>query len=151
MKNFIIISLLSLSLYSCVSIRFPESIKVDISIPENLDLEKVKVIIDTLRGVNLKGKNLDAVMEFNIIKKDLPINISEDINASVNSVFVIDSEKPLIIIDGQEQVNDNIVEILDPKKIETIEVYKDSIAIAKYGAKAKNGVVVIITKPKNNN
>ena len=104
MKNFIIISLLSLSLYSCVSIRFPESIKIDISIPENLDLEKVKVIIDTLRGVNLKGKNLDAVMEFNIIKKDLPINISEDINASVNSVFVVDSEKPLIIIDGQELI-----------------------------------------------
>ena len=149
MKNFIIISLLSFSLYSCVSIRFPESIKVDISIPENLDLEKVKVIIDTLKGVNLKGKNLDAVMEFNIIKKDLPINISEDINASVNSVFVVDSEKPLIIIDGQEQVNDNIVEILDPKKIETIEAYKDSIAITKYGAKAKNGVVDIITKNNN--
>jgi outer membrane receptor for ferrienterochelin and colicin len=150
MKNFIIISLLSLSLYSCVSIRFPESIKVDISIPENLDLEKVKVIIDTLRGVNLKGKNLDAVMEFNIIKKDLPINISEDINASVNSVFVVDSEKPLIIIDGKEQTNDNIIEILDPEKIATVNVFKDSIAIAKYGEKAKNGVVIIITKQKTN-
>jgi outer membrane receptor for ferrienterochelin and colicin len=126
---------------------FLNQLRLIFQVPENLDLEKVKVIIDTLRGVNLKGKNLDAVMEFNIIKKDLPINISEDINASVNSVFVIDSEKPLIIIDGQEQVNDNIVEILDPKKIETIEVYKDSIAIAKYGAKAKNGVVVIISKP----
>ena len=150
MKNFIIISLLSLSLYSCVSIRFPESIKVDISIPENLDLEKVKVIIDTLRGVNLKGKNLDAVMEFNIIKKDLPINISEDINASVNSVFVVDSEKPLIIIDGKEQTNDNIIEILDPEKIATVNVFKDSIAIAKYGEKAKNGVVIIINKQKTN-
>ena len=151
MKKLIVIFLLSLSIYSCVSIRFPESIKVDISIPENLDVEKVQVIIDTLRGVNLKGKNLDAVMEFNIIKKDFPINISEHINANLNSVFDVDSEKPLIIIDGKEQVNDNIVEILDPKKIETIEVYKDSIAIAKYGAKAKNGVVFIITKHKINN
>ena len=99
----------------------------------------------------MKGKNLDAVMEFNIIKKDFPINISEHINANLNSVFDVDSEKPLIIIDGKEQVNDNIVEILDPKKIETIEVYKDSIAIAKYGAKAKNVVVFIITKHKINN
>ena len=150
MKRILSIALLSLSVLSCVSIRFPESIKVDISVPENLDLEKVKVIIDTLRGVNLKGKNLDAVMEFNIIKKDLPINISEDINASVNSVFVVDSEKPLIIIDGKEQTNDNIIEILDPEKIATVNVFKDSIAIAKYGEKAKNGVVVIITKQKTN-
>ena len=150
MKRILSIALLSLSVLSCVSIRFPESIKVDISVPENLDLEKVKVIIDTLRGVNLKGKNLDAVMESNIIKKDLPINISEDINASVNSVFVVDSEKPLIIIDGKEQTNDNIIEILDPEKIATVNVFKDSIAIAKYGEKAKNGVVIIITKQKTN-
>ena len=150
MKRILSIALLSLSVLSCVSIRFPESIKVDISVPENLDLEKVKVIIDTLRGVNLKGENLDAVMEFNIIKKDLPINISEDINASVNSVFVVDSEKPLIIIDGKEQTNDNIIEILDPEKIATVNVFKDSIAIAKYGEKAKNGVVIIITKQKTN-
>lgn len=55
---------------SCVSIRFPESIKVDITVPENLNLEKVQVIIDTLKGVSRKGKNIDAVMEFNIVKKD---------------------------------------------------------------------------------
>jgi hypothetical protein len=53
-----------------VSIRFPESIKVDITVPENLNLEKVQVIIDTLKGVSRKGKNIDAVMEFNIVKKD---------------------------------------------------------------------------------
>ena len=61
---------LSLSILSCVSIRFPESIKVDITVPENLDLEKVQVIIDTLKGVSRKGKNIDAVMEFNIVKRD---------------------------------------------------------------------------------
>lgn len=61
---------MSLSIYSCVSIRFPESIKVDITVPENLNLEKVQVIIDTLKGVSRKGKNIDAVMEFNIVKKD---------------------------------------------------------------------------------
>ena len=115
MKKLIVIFLLSLSIYSCVSIRFPESIKVDISIPENLDV-KGSSYYWHFKKVNLKGKNLDAVMEFNIIKKDFPINISEHINASLNSVFAVDSEKSLIIIDGKEQVNDNIVEILDPKK-----------------------------------
>ncbi len=70
MKKILLTALLSLSVLSCVSIRFPESIKVDITVPENLDLEKVQVIIDTLKGVSRKGKNIDAVMEFNIVKKD---------------------------------------------------------------------------------
>ena len=56
----------------------------------------------------------------------------------------------MIIIDGKEQTNDNIIEILDPEKIATVNVFKDSIAIAKYGVKAKNGVVIIITKQKTN-
>ena len=70
MKKILLTALLSLSILSCVSIRFPESIKVDITVPENLDLEKVQVIIDTLKGVSRKGKNIDAVMEFNIVKRD---------------------------------------------------------------------------------
>ena len=70
MKKILLTALLSLSVLSCVSIRFPESIKVDITVPENLDLEKAQVIMDTLKGVSRKGKNIDAVMEFNIVKKD---------------------------------------------------------------------------------
>ncbi|MDB3862969.1 hypothetical protein N9313_05310 [Flavobacteriaceae bacterium] len=70
MKKLLLISTFSISIISCVSIRFPESIKVDITVPENLDIEKVQVIIDTLKGVRMKGKNIDAVMEFNIVKKD---------------------------------------------------------------------------------
>ena len=70
MIKILLTALLSLSILSCVSIRFPESIKVDITDPENLDLEKVQVIIDTLKGVSRKGKNIDAVMEVNIVKRD---------------------------------------------------------------------------------
>ena len=72
MKNILFISLLSLSIYSCVSIRFPESIKVDITVPENLDIEKVEVIIDTLIGYNKNGKNkIDGVFEFNLQKAEI--------------------------------------------------------------------------------
>ncbi len=70
-KNILLIFLLVTSLLSCVSIRFPESIKVDITVPENLDIEKMRVIIDTLRGVNLKGENkIDGVFEFNLKKAE---------------------------------------------------------------------------------
>ena len=71
MKKILLISLLSFSIYSCVSIRFPESIKVDITVPENLDIEKVQVIIDTLRGLNKQGENkIDGVFQFNIQKAE---------------------------------------------------------------------------------
>jgi len=149
MNKILLTALLSLSILSCVSIRFPESVKVDITVPENLDIEKEQVIVDMLKGVSIKRKNIDSIMEFNIIKKDLSSKVSNDISTSVDSVF-IGSKKPLIIIDGKEQTNDNIIEILDPEKIATVNVFKDSIAIAKYGVKAKNGVVIIITKQKTN-
>jgi hypothetical protein len=77
MKNILLISLLSFSIYSCVSVRFPESIKVDITLPENLDVEKVQVIIDTLRGLNKQGENkIDGVFQFNIQKAE-PSNESK--------------------------------------------------------------------------
>ena len=50
---------------SCVSIRFPETMKVDIRIPENFDAEKIQVLIDTL-----KSQKVDAKLEFNIIPND---------------------------------------------------------------------------------
>jgi hypothetical protein len=71
MKKILLTTLLSLSIFSCVSIRFPESIKVDITVPENLDIEKVQVIIDTLRGLNKQGENkIDGVLEFNVQKAE---------------------------------------------------------------------------------
>lgn len=40
-------------------------------VSENLDIEKMRVIIDTLRGVNLKGENkIDGVFEFNLKKAE---------------------------------------------------------------------------------
>ena len=71
MKKILLIALLSLFVYSCVSIRFPESIKVDITVPENFDVEKIQVLIDTLRGLNKQGENkIDGVFQFNIQKAE---------------------------------------------------------------------------------
>ena len=62
----ILLVLLSLTLMtSCVSIRFPETMKVDITIPENFDAEKIQVIIDTL-----KSQHVDAKIELSILPKN---------------------------------------------------------------------------------
>ena len=71
MKKLLIISAFSLSVISCVSIRFPEKIKVNITVPEDFNVEKIKVIINTLKGYNKNGKNkINGVFEFNLHKAD---------------------------------------------------------------------------------
>jgi len=53
------------------------------------------------------------------------------------------SATPLFIVDGKE-VDDNFkLNSIDPKNIESIDILKDQSAIAKYGEKGKNGVVII--------
>tara|TARA_A100001015_G_C14936992_1_gene690890 strand:- start:403 stop:675 length:273 start_codon:yes stop_codon:yes gene_type:complete len=69
MKNIVLFSILGLFFFSCISIRFPEKVQIDITVPENLDMEKVQVIIDTLRGLNKNDKNkLNGTIEFLIHK-----------------------------------------------------------------------------------
>ena len=72
MKKVLLILAFSLSIISCVSIRFPETIKVEITIPKDFNIEKIQEIIDTLKGYNKNGKNkINGVFEFNLHKADL--------------------------------------------------------------------------------
>ena len=65
MKNLLSIAILSLIIfYSCVSVRFPETIKVDITIPSDFDIDKMQILIDTLKGLNKKMKDAASNLEF---------------------------------------------------------------------------------------
>lgn len=56
------------------------------------------------------------------------------------------SNRPLVLLDTFKTNLQYL--ILDPQLIDSISIQKDSIAIAKYGAAGKHGVIVIY--PKNN-
>ncbi len=60
--------------------------------------------------------------------------------------FISASEKPLVIIDGKESDSATILDDLDPSKIDKMEVLKGEKAVEQYGEKAKNGVILIVTK-----
>lgn len=53
--------------------------------------------------------------------------------------------KPLWIVDGAK-VDSDFIKGLDPNRIESMTILKDQSATAKYGEKARNGVVIITTK-----
>ncbi|MFM2229965.1 MAG: hypothetical protein RL607_1223 [Bacteroidota bacterium] len=80
----------------------------------------------------------------------ITMNGAEDIDASVKEhkivVKAINSDKPMIIVDGKVMELGYDVNAIDPNDIVTVEVFKDGDVIKTYGADAKNGVVKINTK-----
>ena len=50
MKKIIIILLISSLFYSCVALRFPDKMEININVPEDFDIEKLEIIVDTLRS-----------------------------------------------------------------------------------------------------
>jgi TonB-dependent SusC/RagA subfamily outer membrane receptor len=59
-----------------------------------------------------------------------------------------ESNQPLMILDGKilEGQNDNNLNKIDPNDIASIDVIKDKNAVAAYGEKGKNGVILITSK-----
>ena len=55
------------------------------------------------------------------------------------------AQKPLFILDG-EVISESVMSVIDPNKIESINILKDASAVAIFGEKGKGGVVQITTK-----
>ena len=55
------------------------------------------------------------------------------------------AQKPLFILDG-EVISESVMKVIDPTKIESINILKDASAVAVFGEKGKGGVVQITTK-----
>jgi len=108
----------------------------------------------------VKDKNQEAKVF--IIKKDSVINDSKGglirvrisgtttyLGDSLKYVKVDENKKPLVFIDDLE-VDSDLIQILDSKKIKTVVVHKGDKAIEKYGPQAKNGVIIVTTKYNKN-
>jgi TonB-dependent SusC/RagA subfamily outer membrane receptor len=54
-------------------------------------------------------------------------------------------QKPLYVLDG-EVISESVMKVIDPNKIESINILKDASAVAVFGEKGKGGVVQITTK-----
>ena len=83
---------------------------------------------------------LPAVLEFN-----------NDRSVTNNGNIKMGSYKdspPLIYMNSGEEISEFELNKIDPKTIESMDVYKGEKAIIRYGEKAKNGAVVITLKKK---
>jgi TonB-dependent SusC/RagA subfamily outer membrane receptor len=60
------------------------------------------------------------------------------------------AQKPLFILDG-EVISESVMSVIDPNKIESINVLKGPSASSLYGDKGKDGVIMITTKTGKTN
>jgi TonB family protein len=112
---------------------------------------------EALRVIKLSKKWMPGFQNGKMVraKYTLPIKFSLDskqqkpskanIVASVRLKNSTDTNQPLYILDG-ELKEASIINELDAKKIESINVLKDASATALYGKKAEFGAILITTK-----
>ena len=67
MKKLIILFIISLLLQSCISLKFPDKMEINISVPEDYNIEKLEILVDTLRS-QAKDK-FDMQVEIGTVKK----------------------------------------------------------------------------------
>lgn len=103
------------------------------------------VVIDTI-------KKAIRVQGFKISPEDTLIASKEN---SKTVVIKMDGagganygQKPLYVLDG-EIISESIMKVIDPNKIEAINVLKGPSATSLYGDKGKDGVIMITTKAGN--
>jgi TonB family protein len=159
--------------YLGINIKYPSSAREEgkegktiVAFTVNLDgkIEDAKIIKGVSEAVNKEA--LRVVNEMNDktqgwipAKKDgknvkteftLPIVFRLESGAREEVKQEVVSNQPLFIIDGieLERTTDmaNIDNIINPNDIQSVNVLKDVSAVAKYGDKGKNGVILIQTK-----
>ena len=67
MKKLIILFIISYLVQSCISLKFPDKMEINISVPEDYDIEKLEILVDTLRS-QAKDK-FDMQVEIGTVKK----------------------------------------------------------------------------------
>ena len=98
-------------------------------------------VYDSINGVTGKA---DTVL-IESIDKSSTLNMRAEATGSINIEGAGNSKEPVYFIDGKEITKDQMQQIA-PDKIQSIAVLKDGNAIAAYGEKAKNGIVIITMK-----
>lgn len=77
---------------------------------------------------------------------DFQIRGASNINTSLDEKFKGNPNVPTFMLDGFEVSLEKIFD-LDPQRIENVTILKDAAALAMYGSRGANGVVVITTTP----
>jgi hypothetical protein len=92
------------------------------------------------------SQKLPAVMEFKT-KDGTIINSENIIVPDKLKISLDDSKSPVFMMDGK-RISAIELKGIDPKDIESLDVYKGEKAVVRYGEEAREGAIVITLKKK---
>ena len=121
--------------------------KVVHSVEPSLDAEALRVVglMPKWKPGKQRGQNVRVQFSMPVVFRFDGGNAKNDDVATARSVDA--NVAPLVLIDGKE-VDSAVLQALDPDKIKSVSVLKDKSAIAAYGEKGKNGVILVDLKTK---
>lgn len=110
------------------------------------DSDNMPTTFSMASGLAFKpGTSTTALIDSLFETVDAVNSPADTIPAKTLNNILPSSQKPLCIVDGNE-ADSFALNRLDPGDISTIDVLKNGSAIAQYGDKGKNGVILIKTK-----
>ncbi len=130
-------------------------VKIVPVIVKNNAFDKALIILDGKKVANSVLETLDPnlIACVNILKgKSATAIYGEEGKNGIVLVSTkgLNNNKPLMILDGKK-ADSNLLQTLNPNRIQSVHVLKDSSAAALYGEAGKNGVVIIDTKGNKGN
>ncbi len=122
-----------------------EPVRVAYTMPINFTLAADN---NNVTKIGIISTKKDSVTE--VILTPPPPATSTDSSKRIRGIRIngttSDVNKALIIVDGVELKAKDGLKSINPNDIESVTVLKDPLAIAKYGDKGKDGVILITTK-----
>ena len=127
--------------------------EVDANIWKAIDPSKVKqitAIADKGELTKYGARGKDGVFEMELYAEDEYLKLSAETRRLFGTLTNIRTRgiplaKPLIIVDGKETTEEDFSK-MNPSAIESFSILKDSSAVAIYGDKGKNGVMLVTMK-----
>jgi len=117
-------------------VRFNDSTK-----PHPLFIVNGKIWFDEISKINPQN-----IVSINVLKDKAALDKYGNLGQNGVVELTLKKAKPLYILDGKQMPADFDIATITSSDIERVNVWKEDLAIAKYGEAGKNGVVEITSK-----
>ena len=112
--------------------------QINLKVDKDASKEDVAAIENFFKNRNDKGMEIRTTLK-----------LGDDKKSNVMWIRGAEDKLPLIIVDGKELGNGtDILSKIPVDQIQSISVLKNEAAKAEYGDKAKDGVIIVVTKKK---
>ena len=113
---------------------------INLKVDKDASIENVDAVKEFFKNRNNKGTSITTTLMLGEGRKN-----------NMMWIHGAEGKSPLIVVDGEVKGNGtDILSKISPDQIQSISVLKNATAVAEFGDKAKDGVIKITTKKKEN-